>query len=157
MQGYFFSKPVSAQEFAQLLLEDRHLSLPEENNSPHIKTILLVDDEQLIIEGLKRTIRSESYRILSATSAGEGFNQLALNRVDVILCDQNMPGMTGIEFLRRVKDLYPATVRIAMSGYADAGMVADAINQSGIYKFLIKPINSDSLRETLEEAFTLDM
>ena len=134
MQGYFFSKPVSAQEFAQLLLEDRHLSLPEENNSPHIKTILLVDDEQLIIEGLKRTIRSESYRILSATSAGEGFNQLALNRVDVILCDQNMPGMTGIEFLRRVKDLYPATVRIAMSGYADAGMVADAINQSGIYK-----------------------
>jgi CheY-like chemotaxis protein len=110
-----------------------------------------------MLKELKRTLRSESYRILSATSAGEGFNQLALNQVDVILCDQKMPGMTGFEFLTRVKDLYPGTVRIAMSGYADAGMVADAINQSGIYKFLIKPINSDSLRETLEEAFALSM
>jgi len=156
MQGFFFSKPIPAEDLAQLLLEDRHLSLPEDNG-PHVKTLLLVDDEQSIIEGLKRTLHSESYRIISATSAGEGFNQLALNRVDVILCDQRMPGMSGIEFLNRVKDLYPGTVRIAMSGYADAGMVADAINRSGILKFLIKPISSELLRETLEEAFMLSM
>jgi EAL domain-containing protein (putative c-di-GMP-specific phosphodiesterase class I)/CheY-like chemotaxis protein len=156
MQGFFFSKPIPAEDLAQLLLEDRHLSLPEDNG-PHVKTMLLVDDEQSIIEGLKRTLHSDSYRIISATSADEGFNQLALNQVDVILCDQRMPGMSGIEFLNRVKDLYPGTVRIAMSGYADAGMVADAINRSGIHKFLIKPISSELLRETLEEAFMVSM
>ncbi len=157
MQGYYFSKPVPAEEFAQILKDDRHLNLPKDDG-PHMKTILLVDDEQFIIDGLKRTLHAEkNYRILSATSAGEGFNQLALNQVDVILCDQKMPGMSGIEFLNRAKDLYPATIRIAMSGHADAGMVAAAINQTGIYKFLLKPISSDSLLKTLEKAFTLNI
>ncbi len=156
MQGFFFSKPVPAEEYAQLLLEDRHLNLPKEE-SPHTKTLLLIDDEEIVIEALARILHSQDYRILSATCADEGFNQLALNQVDVILCDQKMPGMSGIEFFSRVKELYPATVRIAMSGYADAEMVATAINQAGIYKFLLKPIPSGSLIETLERAFTLNI
>ena len=155
MQGYYFSKPVSAQEFTQLLEEGRHLPVPGDHNSPPVKTLLVLDDEQFIIDAIRRTLRSESYRILSAICPSEGFDQLALNHVDVILCDQKLPEMTGVEFLKRVKDLYPSTIRIAMSGYADADMVANSINQSGIYKFLIKPIDSELLRQTIDQAFLL--
>jgi len=154
MQGYFFSKPILAEEFTQLLVDDRHLFVPKAPG-PHRKTILVVDDEQPVIDVMKRLLRSENYQILSAGRASEGFDQLALNRVDVVLSDQRMPGMTGIEFLTRVKDLYPDTIRIAMSGYADAAMVAEAINTSGIYKFLIKPIDPELIRRTLKEAFAL--
>jgi len=152
MQGYLFSKPVLADEFTQLLTEDLQLDVPIEAD-PHSRTVLLLDDEQSVIDTIKRNLRSENYLILSATSAKEAFEMLAINRVDVIVCDQMMPEMTGIEFLNRVKDLHPNTVRIAISGYADAGMVADSINKGGIYKFLLKPFDSNSLRETLESAF----
>ena len=154
MQGYLFSKPVSADDFAQIIKEDRQLCIPQDDG-PHLKTILVLDDEQPNIDAIIRILRSEKYRILSANSAVEGFEQLALNQVDVILSDQRMPGMTGIEFLNRVKNLYPGTVRIAMSGYADAEMVATALNQSGIYKFLLKPFDSERLLQTLKEAFAL--
>lgn len=155
MQGYYFSKPISAQEFTQLLQDGRHLPVPKELSSPPVKTLLVLDDEQHVIDAMRRILHPESYRILSAICPSEGFDQLALNHVDVILCDQKLPEMTGIEFLNRVKDLYPGTIRIAMSGYADAEMVASSINQSGIYKFLIKPIDSEVLLQTIKQAFML--
>lgn len=80
---------------------------------------------------------------------------MPLNLVDVILCDQKLPEMSGVEFLRRVRSLYPDTLRIAMSGHADADMVANSINQSGIYKFLIKPIDRELLLDTVNQAFMI--
>ncbi|MGB3222256.1 MAG: EAL domain-containing protein [Desulforhopalus sp.] len=154
MQGYLFSKPISADDFAKIIKEDRHLCILRDDE-PHLKTILILDDDQLNIDIITRVLKSENYHILSANSADEGFEILALNQVDVILSDQRMPGMTGIEFLKRVKNLYPDTVRIAMSGYADAEMVVSALNQSGIYKFLQRPFDSELLLQTLQEAFAL--
>ena len=153
MQGFYFSRPLSSQDFEQLLREGRHLCFPEEDETLPKKTLLLVDDEPLIIAATERVLREEGYRILSATDAGQGFDLLATNRVGVILCDQRMPGMSGLEFLSRVKDLYPDTTRIALSGYADMAMVTDAINQGAIYKFLTKPVSNELLRQTLRKAF----
>ncbi len=153
MQGYFFSKPVSEQEFTQLLQEERKLSAPRDRHGIPLKTLLILDDEQRVIDVMTRILHSENFRIISATCPSEGFNQLALNHVDVIICDQNMPEMSGAEFLRRVRSLYPDTIRIAMSGHADADMVANSINQSGIYKFLIKPVDKELLIDTVNQAF----
>lgn len=153
MQGYYFSRPVPAADMEQLLREGRHLSFPKEGSVHPEKTLLLVDDEPDVIAVIERILREEGYQILSTTNANQGFELLATNRVGVVLCDQRMPGMSGIEFLGRVKNLYPNTIRIALSGYADTEMVTGAINQGAIYKFLTKPVENKLLRRIIAKAF----
>jgi len=153
MQGFYFSRPLPAHELEQLLREGRHLCFPEEGSAHPERTLLLVDDEPLILATTERVLREEGYRILTATNADQGFELLAINRVGVVLSDIRMPGISGLEFLSRVKHLYPNTIRIALSGYADMDMVTNAINQGAIYKFLTKPIGNELLRHTLKKAF----
>ena len=117
------------------------------------RTLLLVDDEEEVGAALERLLRRDGYRILRATSGQEGLAILAQNEVGVIISDQRMPGMDGVEFLTRVKDLYPQTIRIILSGYADLDSVTAAINQGAIYKFFVKPWDSNTLRADLVEAF----
>ena len=116
-------------------------------------TILLVDDEENILSSLKRLLRRDGYRILTADGGAEGLELLAENTVDVILSDQRMPNMTGVEFLRQVKGLYPDTVRMVLSGYTELQSITDAINEGAIYKFLTKPWDDDQLRALISEAF----
>jgi diguanylate cyclase (GGDEF)-like protein len=117
------------------------------------RTLLLVDDDEDIGAALKRLLRLEGYNILCARSGQEGLELLANNQVQVIVSDQRMPEMTGVEFLTRVKELYPKTVRIILSGYADLSSVTEAINQGAIYKFLTKPWDNESLCTNVLEAF----
>lgn len=117
------------------------------------RTILLVDDEANILSALTRTLRPQGYRILRAGSGREGLELLAHNEVGVIVSDQRMPEMTGVEFLKQVRDLYPDTVRIVLSGYTELTSITDAINRGAIYKFLTKPWEDDLLRANIEEAF----
>lgn len=117
------------------------------------KTILLVDDEENITASLVRLLHVDGYRVLTANSAGAALEQLANNKVGVILTDQRMPKMTGVELLSRVKELYPDTVRMILSGYADLVSVTDAVNKGAIYKFLTKPWNDEMLRANVHEAF----
>ncbi|HXE38390.1 MAG TPA: response regulator [Azonexus sp.] len=119
----------------------------------HQRTLLLVDDEENMISSLKRLLRREGYRILSAGGGVEGLEILAKHRVDVIVSDQRMPQMTGVEFLRRVKTMYPDTVRIVLSGYTELQSITDAINEGAIYKFLTKPWEDEQLRANIQEAF----
>ena len=153
MQGFFFSRPLPPHDFEQLLREGRGLCFPEEGCTHPEKTLLLVDDDPLILAAMERVLSEEGYRILSATNAHLGFELLATNRAGVVLCDQRMPGMSGLEFLSRIKDLYPDTVRIALSGHADTTMVTGAINQGAISKFLTKPVSDEVLRHTINDAF----
>ena len=117
------------------------------------RTLLLVDDEEEVGAALERLLRRDGYRILRATSGQEGLAILAQNEVGVIISDQRMPGMTGVEFLTQVKELHPQTIRIILSGYADLDSVTAAINQGSIYKFFVKPWDSNTLRADLVEAF----
>lgn len=116
-------------------------------------TILLVDDEENILAALRRVLRREGYRILTASSGQAGLDALALHKVDVIVSDQRMPGMTGVEFLRQAKELYPDTVRIVLSGYTELHSITDAINEGSIYKYLTKPWEDDLIRANIAEAF----
>lgn len=98
-------------------------------------------------------LHREGYRVLTADSAREGLEVLAKNPVQVIISDQRMPEMNGTEFLRRVKELYPDTVRIVLSGYTDLESVTQSINEGALYKFLTKPWEDDQLRAQVQEAF----
>lgn len=117
------------------------------------RNLLLVDDEQNIIRSLTRLLRRDGYTILTANSGRDGLAILAENPVGVILSDQRMPQMSGVEFLSQVKDLYPETVRMVLSGYTDLKSITDAINEGAIYKFLTKPWDDELLRANVEEAF----
>jgi response regulator RpfG family c-di-GMP phosphodiesterase len=118
-----------------------------------LRTILLVDDETNILSALKRTLRRDGYAILTASSGEEGLALLAEHEVGVIISDQRMPYMTGVEFLRKVKMSYPKTLRIVLSGYTELESVTSAINEGAIYKFLTKPWDDDLLRDNIREAF----
>lgn len=117
------------------------------------RTLLLVDDEENILAALTRVLRREGYRILTANGGEAGLELLAANPVDVIVSDQRMPGMTGVEFLRRAKAIYPDTVRIVLSGYTELQSITDAINEGAIYKFLTKPWDDNMIRANIAEAF----
>jgi diguanylate cyclase (GGDEF)-like protein len=151
IQGYYFSKPLPAELFARLLTEwiPPQLTAPGESG----QTLLAVDDEPNILNAIKRLLRRDGYRVLTASSADEAFNVLATNDVQVILSDQRMPQMSGTEFLSRVRDLYPDTIRIVLSGYTDLNTITEAVNRGAIYKFLTKPWDDDALRQQVNEAF----
>ncbi|MFZ2852755.1 MAG: response regulator [Rhodocyclaceae bacterium] len=117
------------------------------------RTLLLVDDEENILTSLRRLLRREGYEILIANGGAQGLELLEQHRVDVILSDQRMPNMTGVEFLRRVKESYPDTVRMVLSGYTELQSITDAINEGAIYKFLTKPWDDEQLRANIAEAF----
>jgi DNA-binding NtrC family response regulator len=112
----------------------------------------VVDDDPNVLTALHRLFRRD-YRVLTASSPEEGFELLALYQVQVILCDQRMPVMSGTEFLSKVKEMYPATIRIILSGYTGVEAVLDAINRGAIYRFYTKPWNDEELRDNVRLAF----
>ena len=136
IQGYYFSQPLPAEEFAQILRAEKALNTDEIRSSGKERTLLIVDDEENILAALRRLLRRDGYRILTAGSASKAFELLALNEVQVIISDQRMPEMNGTEFLSRVKEMYPDTIRLVLSGYAEFKTIIDAINRGAIFKFL---------------------
>ncbi|MGV3742438.1 MAG: EAL domain-containing protein [Burkholderiaceae bacterium] len=153
IQGYMVSRPVPAQELEALLNERRRLPDHLLRLQKPARTLLLVDDEPSILSALRRQLRQDGYDILTATDGQKGLELLAQNKIDVIVSDQRMPGMTGVEFLRKVKTLHPDTVRIVLSGFTELQSVTDAVNEGAIYKFLTKPWDDQQLREHVAEAF----
>ena len=153
MQGYYFARPMPAASFSALLATGKSLPPTQPAQSSADRTLLLVDDEPSVIAALNRLLRREGYRILTAEDGAHALELLASNAVQVILADQRMPHMTGTEFLSRVKELHPDTVRIVLSGYTDLESVTRAVNEGAIYKFLHKPWNDDLLREHIRDAF----
>lgn len=117
------------------------------------RTLLLVDDEENIIAALSRVLRREAYTILRAENGMKGLALLEQSPVGVIISDQRMPGMTGIQFLNEARRLSPETVRIVLSGYTDFSFITEAINQGEIYKFIAKPWNDERLRADLRKGF----
>lgn len=117
------------------------------------RTLLLVDDEENILRALKRLLRRDGYTILTANGGRQGLELLQSNDVGVIISDQRMPEMSGVEFLSQVKEEYPDNVRMVLSGYTDLNSVTDAINRGAIYRFLTKPWDDDLLSNNIRDAF----
>jgi len=151
MQGYLLSKPLSVDDMTGFLRGYGPMRLPTEDES--LSTILLVDDEVSILASLRRVLRGENYRILTANSGEEALKQLALHPVGVVLSDQRMPGMSGSELLAQVRVMYPKTVRMVLSGYTGLDSLTEAINRGEISRFLTKPWQNDELLEAVRDAF----
>lgn len=152
VQGYLTGRPVPAIDF-QALLERPGRIIGPEQSSVRQRTLLLLDDEPAVLAALRRVFAHQGYRVLLTTSASEALELLALHQVGVILADQRMPEMSGTAFFRRVKQSFPDTVRMILSGYTDLDTLAGAINEGAIYKFLTKPWENEQLREQVREAF----
>ena len=155
MQGHWFSAALPAAAVESMLRDGRQIDPTLFGRRSRQRTLLLVDDEENVLAALRRLLRAESWLVLSATSAEEALQLMARHEVDVILSDQRMPSMTGVELLRRAKQLYPETIRLVLSGYTELQSITDAINEGAIYKFLAKPWDDEQLRAHLREAFTL--
>ncbi len=153
MQGFHFSRPLPAGDMGKLVLANRAAPVERDPDQISRPTLLLIDDDPTVLAALHRLFRPEDYRILTAASPAEGFEMLALYPVEVILCDQRMPGMSGTEFLSKVKEMYPDTIRMILSGYAGLETVLDSINRGAVYRFYTKPWDDNALRASVREAF----
>ncbi|MDV3254155.1 MAG: EAL domain-containing protein [Lysobacter sp.] len=151
-QGYIFSEPLPADQLDELVRKRFLLPSAFAATRPE-RTLLLLDDEENVLRSLVRLFRRDGYTILTANSVRQAFDLLASNTVQVIVSDQRMPDMSGTEFLGRVRDLHPDTIRMVLSGYTDVTTITEAINRGAIYRFLTKPWNDEELREHIHAAF----
>ncbi len=114
--------------------------------------ILYVDDEVHNLQAFKATFRRE-YNVYIAESGKEALKIFDNQPLDIILTDQRMPEMTGIEFLEEVQKINPEPMRILITGYSDINAVIDAINKGQVYRYLNKPWQEAELRATIESAY----
>ena len=109
-----------------------------------LPTILVVDDEVRVLEALTRTLEEE-FDIRTAESIHDARTILEKEWVQVILCDQRMPGITGVEFLASVREQWPEVIRMIISGYTDAEDIIKGVNEAGIYQYITKPWHPENL------------
>ncbi|HXF67692.1 MAG TPA: PAS domain S-box protein [Burkholderiales bacterium] len=155
IQGYYFARPMPAEECGAWLKEDRRLKRARPGPASDAPVVLLVDDDEDALALLRRSLAKDGYRILAARNAHEALGLLGEQPVDVVISDQSMPGMPGVEFLQRVKALSPRTVRMMTSGYTDFQAMTDAVNKGEIFRFLPKTLSEERLRADVREALQL--
>ena len=153
MQGYYFSRPLPPIEITTLLVEKKHLPENILMLQKSLRTLLLVDADAGIPAALQQLLRGDNYRIITAGSAEEALGVLAQHEVDVMVCGLTMPGMTGIELLRRTMQMYPGVIRIILSDPVEWQYVADNDHNGLLHKILIKPWDDQQLRSHLDDAF----
>jgi two-component system response regulator HupR/HoxA len=120
----------------------------------HQAIILVIDDEARSLQTLRRVL-DEDFTVLTAAGAIEAEAILQRETPAVILCDQRMPGQSGVEFLQLVRNTWPDPVRMIISGYTDSEDILAAINDAGIYRFIAKPWDPEALLEAVRGAVRL--
>ena len=119
----------------------------------HAHTVLFVDDEVNILKALQRLLRSEHMNVLCASRAQEALELLDKQPCQVVVTDQRMPEMSGVDLLSQVRQRFPDIVRMMLTGYTEMDVAVDAINRGEIYRLITKPWNDDELRATIRQAF----
>jgi len=114
-------------------------------------SVLLLDDEQRSLETMRRTLEEE-FDVHCAGSAKQAREFLTHRSIDVLLCDQRMPDMNGVDFLKEVRDAWPDCVRIVISGYSDSEDIIAGINEAGIFRYVLKPWMPDHLLDVVRSA-----
>ncbi|MBW8900737.1 MAG: response regulator [Massilia sp.] len=115
-------------------------------------TILCVDDEPNILAALRRLFRRENYRVLCAGSAAAGWAVLEEEHVDIVISDMQMPEVNGTEFLERVRQCWPDTLRLLLTGHADHEATIGAINRGEVWRYITKPWNEDAILLIVRDA-----
>lgn len=154
LQGYYFSKPLSQEAAEQLLREGRRLDVSGFGRERSEPKLLIVDDEEATRNALGRLLgRDGDYRILGAGSTSEAMEALATHGAQVVLCDHHLPGMSGTDFLGRIRQTFPESIRIITSDENNDNVFDAALGSGVAHGFLHKPWNDDVLNETIRQAF----
>lgn len=151
--GPFVGEAASVEDILAMTRSGVESCKAATSNALTRRHLLLVDDEANVLHALQRTLRCAGMTIHATTQPVQAFELLARYPIGVVISDQRMPDMTGSEFLGRVRDLYPATRRIVLSGYTELQSITDAINRGAISKFLTKPWSDVELQQALQDAF----
>lgn len=120
--------------------------------STHAETVLFVDDEQMILRSIERLFIDSPHRIITTDDIEEALEIVGSESVAVVVSDQRMPKMQGIELLEKIKELSPDTVKILLTGYADLPTAINAINSGEVFKFIQKPWDDVNLAALVQEA-----
>ena len=115
-------------------------------------SLLIVDDEEFVRNALVRALRNEEFDIRTADGPKAAWDALTTRPADIVLSDFKMPRISGLDLLQRVREEYPDTIRIMLTGHADVETVIGAVNNSEIYRFLTKPWNDEELKLVLRLA-----
>lgn len=113
--------------------------------------ILFIDDEERILRSLKMLFRGQ-YTVYTATDPAEALHIVRNENIHVVISDQRMPAMLGVDFLRCVKEVSPNTMRLLLTGYSDLSAVVNSVNEGEIFRYINKPWNSDEIKETVAKA-----
>ena len=114
--------------------------------------ILFVDDEENILSALVRLFRKEDYEIVTAASGLDALKIMEEKDVSLVVSDNRMPGMSGIDLLARAREISPDTMRIMLTGYSDLEAAISAINKGEVYRFITKPWNDEELKFTVRQS-----
>ena len=134
--------------------DTKDLELPKTLKQKH--SILIVDDEDSILNAFRRILADGDYEIHTASNGLEGLNKLhtAQRPYSLIISDQKIPMMSGVQFFTQAKDIFPDAVRILLTGYADTAAVIDAINNGGVHLYFTKPWHEDELLLHIKQSFS---
>lgn len=156
LEAFLAAAPAAAAVHpAQPVPAAQPIPAPVRATVPEARTLLLVDDDRFMLGVLNDMLVGQPYRVLSACSGEEALDVLDHEAVEVILCDQAMPGMRGTEVLARAAERYPKTVRLMLSGQPDLAEIEAAIASGVADDHYVKPLGARSLRERIDEAFRL--
>jgi putative nucleotidyltransferase with HDIG domain len=116
-------------------------------------TVLFVDDELNILKAVQRLLRHEDMEVLCASRASEALELLGRQPAHVVVSDQRMPEMTGVDLLAAIRERHPEIIRMMLTGYTEMNVAVEAINRGEIYRLITKPWNDEELKATLRQAF----
>ncbi len=130
--------------------DDTDDEMPQQKQEPF--TLLLVDDEENVLRAAGRVFLEENYDIYTAGSVLEAIEIMEAKKIHLVISDHRMPGRSGADLLKEIKQRWPETIRIMLTGYADVQSIMGAVNEGAVYKFITKPWNDEDLRLTVSLA-----
>jgi serine/threonine protein kinase len=151
--GSLDTEPGLVQEGSFSGTEDSQFDL---DKSVRRASILAVDDEERILNGLKSLFRMR-YHVFTTTNPNQALDFIKRHKINVVISDQRMPIMLGVDFLRQAREVSPHTVRILLTGYSDLASIVGSINDGEVYRFISKPWNNQELQQTVAEAVTISL
>lgn len=151
MQGFYFAKPQPADECALMLKGDKRLPPPKSPATRDSVALLLVVENDHEMQMLQQAFSFDGFRVMCASNATDGFEILAQHNVDVVISDNDMVGMSGVQFLTRVRKLYANTLRVLASSGDDTPTLTRATNMAGIHLFLPKTWTAERLRNEVRD------
>ena len=119
------------------------------------KKLLWIDDEPNILKSYQRALRGEAYEVLVASTADEAMKLMSAHAFQLVISDFRMPGLNGLDVLKKVKEQDPKAVRVILSGYADESAIEMALKEGEVMKYLLKPIDNKNVRDEIDALFKI--